>query len=75
MLPIDFLSKNMTLGAQEQRLVMVFTKFLRASPKEVQNYQLENTDSEKQLSGVQRGLRAVLTLIFLRLPGFHLSHS
>lgn len=75
MLPIDFLLKNMTLGAQKQRLVMVFTKLLRTSPKEVQNYQLENAGSEKQLSGVQRGLRAVLTLIFLWLPGFHLSHS
>lgn len=65
----------MILGAQKERLVMVLAKLLRTSPKEVQNYQLEIAGSEKQLSGLQRGLRAVLTLIFLWLPGFHLSHS
>lgn len=34
MLPIDFFFlKNMILGAQKQSLIMVFTKFLRTSPK------------------------------------------
>lgn len=45
----------MILGAQKQRLVMVLAKLLRTSPKEVQNFQLENAGSEKQLSGLQRG--------------------
>lgn len=33
MLPIAFRAKNMILGAQKQRLVMVLTQLLRTSPK------------------------------------------